>query len=165
MKNSIDSYRMNLNFTYVYIALFFLIYEILSSIFVYLPILYGIFFCYMFYLLNEKERNLAPFDWRWYFSLFFLFFIDTTHNFFVFSSLLAFLIFYYLCAEQIKTNLKIGKFITIIFVLCAYLIIGFLDFILSYINNEEIKTYGFESIVSIFIECFIAYVFFKDKIQ
>ncbi len=50
------------------------------------------------------------------------------------------------------------------FVLCAYGIILFLDMILSYIGDEKIKILGWAYIVSVFIECCLAYVFFKGKI-
>ncbi|ECP6106279.1 hypothetical protein FUC03_07725, partial [Campylobacter jejuni] len=61
-------------------------------------------------------------------------------------------------------NLKIGKFIPVVFVLCAYGIILFLDMILSYIGDEKIKILGWAYIVSVFIECCLTYVFFKGKI-
>ncbi|WP_234284392.1 hypothetical protein, partial [Campylobacter novaezeelandiae] len=115
-----QAYNVSLNLNYIFIAIIFIIYEILSSIFIYLPIFYGVFFCYMFFLLEQRERTLYDLDFRWYFCLFFLFFTDVTHNFFIFSSWIAFFIFYYFFAYWIKTNLKIEKFIPITFVLCAY---------------------------------------------
>lgn len=98
------------------------------------------------------------------FFFIFLFFTDITYNFFIFSSWLAFFIFYYFCADWVKTNLKIGKFIPVVFVFCAYGIILLLDMILSYIKDEKIKILEWPYFVSIFIECCLAYVFFKGKI-
>ncbi|MBW1377560.1 hypothetical protein AT881_07040 [Campylobacter jejuni] len=164
MRRNLSAYKAKFNGAYVFLGFFFLIYQILGSTFVYAPLLYGIFFCYMFCLLEERERTFSKLDFRWYFSLFFLFFTDITYNFFIFSSWLAFFIFYYLCADWIKTNLKIGKFIPVVFVLCAYGIILFLDMILSYIGDVKIKILGWAYIVSVFIECCLAYVFFKGKI-
>ncbi|EOH2508826.1 hypothetical protein ACLWWW_001588, partial [Campylobacter jejuni] len=54
--------------------------------------------------------------------------------------------------------------IPVVFVLCAYGIILFLDMILSYIGDEKIKILGWAYIVSVFIECCLTYVFFKGKI-
>ncbi|EFV10804.1 conserved hypothetical protein [Campylobacter jejuni subsp. jejuni 327] len=38
----------------------------------------------MFCLLEERERTFSKLDFRWYFSLFFLFFTDITYNFLFF---------------------------------------------------------------------------------
>ncbi len=163
MKKSIRVYKVKLNNSYIFLGFFFIIYQILGSVFIYAPLLYGIFFCYMFCLLEQRESSLSKLDFRWYFSLFFLFFTDITYNFFIFSSWFAFFIFYYACADWIKTNLKIGKFIPVVFVFCAYAFIFILDAILSYTAGEKVKVLGLAYFVSIFIECFLAYVFFKGK--
>lgn len=164
MKRNVSVYKTRFNGNYIALGLFFIIYQILGSIFIYAPLLYGIFFCYMFCLLEERERNFSKFDFRWYFSLFFLFFTDVTYNFVIFSSWLAFFIFYYICADWIKTNLKIGKFIPVVFVLCTYAIVLFLNIIFSYVEDEKINILGWVYFVSVFIECCLAYVLFKDKI-
>lgn len=163
MKKNIGAYNVKLNGAYVFLGVFFIIYQILGSVFIHLPLLYGIFFCYMFYLLEEKQRIFSKFDFRWYFSLFFLFFTDATYNFFIFSSWLAFGIFYYVCAEWIKTNFKIGKSIPIILVLFAYVFIFVLDIIFSYIGSKEIKMLNFGYLISIIFECLLAYILFKGK--
>lgn len=159
------NYTENLGLNYVILGLFFIFYEILSSTFVYLPPLYGIFFCYAFYLLERRERTLQKLDFRWYFCLAFLFFADITHDFFVFSSWIAFFIFYYACADWIKTNFKIGRFIASIFVFCAYGFILVLNIIFSYISNQNIHFFGFENFVCVCLEALVAYILFKDKIR
>lgn len=157
-------YGESLNANYVFSGLFFVFYQILSSIFIYLPPFYGIFFCYAFYLLEQREQSLQKLDFRWYFCLAFLFFADITHNFFIFSSWIAFLIFYYACADWIKINFKIGKFTASIFVFCAYGFILILDIVFSYVSNQNIHFFGVANLVSISVEALIAYIFFKDKI-
>lgn len=157
-------YGESLNANYVFSGLFFVFYQILSSIFIYLPPFYGIFFCYAFYLLEQREQSLQKLDFRWYFCLAFLFFADITHNFFIFSSWIAFLIFYYACADWIKVNFKIGKFTASIFVFCAYGFILILDIVFSYVSNQNIHFFGVANLVSISVEALIAYIFFKDKI-
>ncbi|XGQ70661.1 hypothetical protein AB9T38_03425 [Campylobacter hepaticus] len=164
MRRNLDIYKAKFNGNYIILGFFFIIYQILGSIFIYAPLLYGIFFCYMFCLLEERERNFSKLDFRWYFSLFFLFFTDVTYNFVIFSSWFAFFIFYYICADWIKTNLKIGKFIPVVFVLCTYFIVLFLDIVFSYIEDEEIKILSWVYFVLVFMESLLAYVFFKDKI-
>ena len=157
-------YGESLNANYVFLGLFFIFYQILSSIFIYLPPFYGIFFCYAFYLLEQRERTLQKLDFRWYFCLGFLFFADITHNFFIFSSWIAFLIFYYACADWIKVNFKIGKFTASIFVFCAYGFILILDIVFSYVSNQNVHFFSIANLFSISIEALIAYIFFKDKI-
>ncbi len=164
MKKSIATSVQDLNFSYFFLGLFFIFYEILSAIFIFLPPFYGLFFCYAFYLLEQREITLQKLDFRWYFCLFFLFFTDITHNFFIFSSWIAFFIFYYACADWIKMNFKIGKFVASVFVFCAYGFILILDMIFSYMSNENVHFFGLENIISISVEALIAYVLFKDKI-
>lgn len=164
-KNKIPKiYGVDFDTTYIFIAIFLICYQILTSMFMYLPILYGVFFCYMFFLLEEKQKNLNKLDFRWYFSLFFLLFTDITHNFYLFSSWGAFLVFYYTCADWIKTNFKIGKLILPIFVLFTYVLIFMFDVVFSYMGNENLKFFGLSYIYSIIIEGFFSYIFFKDKI-
>ncbi|MBK1972176.1 hypothetical protein [Campylobacter sp. TTU_617] len=163
MKNQ-QIHNVHFNLIYFFIALVLIIYEISSSIFIYLPVFYGVFFCYMFFLLEQKERTLYELDFRWYFCLFFLFFTDVTHNFFIFSSWIAFFIFYYFFAYWIKTNLKMEKFIPITFVLCAYSFIYIIDLIFSYIAKQDLKFFGIEYFYSLVAESFIAYILFRNKI-
>lgn len=160
----IKNYRVSINGGYIFLGIFYIIYQILGSIFTYTPLLYGLFFCYMIYLLEQRQKTFNKLDFRWYFSLFFLFFTDVTYDFFIFSSWIAFALFYYICADWIKTSLKIEKFIPIAFVLCAYFFIFLLDFIFSYMNNQHFKALSFGYLIFIGIECFLAYVFFRGKI-
>lgn len=157
-------YGVHFDTAYIFIAIFLICYQILTSMFMYLPILYGIFFCYMIFLLEEKKKSLNKLDFRWYFSLFFLLFIDITHNFYLFSSWGAFLVFYYTFADWIKINLKIDRLIPPIFVLCAYVLIFIFDEVFSYMGNEGLKFFGLNYICSIVIEGFLSYILFKDKI-
>ncbi|TKX31974.1 hypothetical protein [Campylobacter estrildidarum] len=160
MKN----HRVSINGGYIFLGFFYVIYQILGSVFIYTPLLYGIFFCYMFFLLEQSQKTFNKLDFRWYFSLFFLCFTDITYNFFIFSSWLAFALFYYICADWVKTSLKLGKFIPVALVLCAYFFIFLLDFIFSYMDNESIKILSFSYLISIAIESVLAYIFFKGKI-
>ncbi|MBZ7964361.1 MULTISPECIES: hypothetical protein [Campylobacter] len=160
----IKNYRVNINGGYIFLGFFYIVYQILGSIFTYTPLLYGLFFCYMIYLLEQSQKTFNKLDFRWYFSLFFLFFTDITYDFFIFSSWIAFALFYYICADWIKTSLKMEKLIPVAFVLCAYFFIFLLDFIFSYMNNQHFKTLSFGYLISIAIECFLAYVFFRGKI-
>lgn len=154
----------DLNFSYIVLGFSFLFYEILTSVFNFLPLLYGFFFCYAFILLKERERTLLKLDFRWYFSLAFLLFTDITHDFALFSSWLAFFIFYYALADWIKTNLKVANFAPIIFVLSAYVFIFILDLVFSYASNENLNIIRPTYIIPLCVEALLAYVFFREKI-
>lgn len=163
-KKYLKSYDVKLNASYIFLACIFLVYETFTSIVSFFPLMYGWFFTYMFYLLEQTERTLNRLDFRWYFSLIFLLFIDITHNFFVFSSWVAFFIFYYACADWLKTNFKIGKFMPFIFVLCSYGVIFLCDIVFTYISEQKLIFFSLEYIVSVAIEMLLVYIFFKDKI-
>lgn len=156
--------EIKLNFSHIALALFFFFYAILTSVFSLLPLLYGFFFCYAYVLLKESESALSRLDFRWYFSLVFLFFVDLTHDFFLFSSWLAFFIFYYVLAGWIKVNLKITKWTPILFVFSAYAFIVLLDGIFSYIFNEKLRLPHSSYPFSIGIEALLTYIFFREKI-
>lgn len=150
--------------TYVGLAFLFVCFEILSSIFV-LPILIGFFFCYMFVLLREKETTLYDLDFRWYFSLGFLLFIDVTHDLYLFSSWIAFFAFYYFCADWIKTNFKIGKLLPIFFTICAYLLLYIFNNVLSYMDRAKFNFFGVEYFFDMLVESALCYLVFKDKLR
>lgn len=163
MRKNISTYRIKLNGSYVFLGFLCILYQILGSVFLYIPLLYGVFFCYMYFLLEERQKTFSKLDFRWYFSLFFLFFTDITYDFFLFSSWFAFAIFYYTCADWIKTNFKIGKVIPVILVLCAYIFIFILDIIFSYVADQEFIMPSFGYMISITFECLFAYVLFRSK--
>ncbi|WP_297193286.1 hypothetical protein [uncultured Campylobacter sp.] len=158
-------YNHYIDGTYVFVGLCFVFYQILSSVFSYFPLMLGFFFCYMFYLLQESEKSLYNLDFRWYFSLCYLLLIDITHDFYLFSSWFSFFIFYYFLADWLKINFKIGKFLPIIFVFCAYFLLFSIDNLLSYVDNNGIHLFGIELLITVFMEFILAYIFFKDSIK
>ncbi len=150
--------------SYVALALGFVCFEILSSVLT-LPLLIGFFFCYMSALLREKETTLYDLDFRWYFSLGFLLFIDITHDFYVFSSWIAFFVFYYFCADWIKTNFKIGKFLPVFFTICAYALLYIANNVLSYMDRAKFNFLGLEYFIDMLVESALCYLVFKDKLR
>lgn len=150
--------------TYVSLGLGFVCFEILSSIFV-LPTLIGFFFCYMFVLLRERETTLYDLDFRYYFSLFFLVFIDITHDFYLFSSWIAFFVFYYFCADWIRINFKIGKLLPVFFTICAYALLYLVNNILSYMDSAKFNFLGVEYFFDMCVESAFCYLIFKDKLR
>ena len=150
--------------TYVAIALFLVLFQIFTSVFT-LPILIGFFFCYMFVLLRERELTLYELDFRWYFSLAYLVFIDITHDFYLFSSLIAFVIFYYFCADWLRTNFKIGKFLPIFFVIFAYGLLFVVHNLILYVDSGEFRLFGVDYGVNMLAEAALCFFFFRNKIK
>ncbi|WP_142682124.1 hypothetical protein [Campylobacter sp. MIT 99-7217] len=158
-------YHKSVNGFYISWGVFFVLYQILSSIFAFLPVLIGVFFCYMFVLLMQRNTTLYDLDFRWYFSLLYLCFIDITHNYYLFSCCIAFALFYFFCADYLRTNFKISKLIPSLFVCCAYGLVFGIDCLLSYVNNASVKSFSVEYLYYILLESLIVTIFFKDEIK
>ncbi|EDP6837665.1 hypothetical protein GRO78_06035 [Campylobacter lari] len=152
------------DFSYLFFYLSLIFYQMLSSVYYWMPPLFGVFFCYMIVLLKEKERTLNKLDFRWYFSLFYLFFIDIIHGFYLFSSWIAFFVFYHFFVDWFKSKLKLGHYLLIIFTLCAYIFIYLFDVFLAYLDNNEILKFGIEYLWFFTVEALISFVIFKGKI-
>lgn len=150
--------------SYLILGFFFVFYQIFSSIFP-LPLLIGFFFNYMFVLLHESEQTLYELDFRWYFSLFYLVFIDITHDFYLFSSCFAFFAFYYFCADWIRINFTIGRILPILFCVCAYVLLFVINNVLSYIDTSDFKLFGGEYLVDMLVESALCYLIFRKAVK
>ncbi|WP_257942529.1 putative membrane protein [Campylobacter lari] len=152
------------DFSYLFFYLSLIFYQVLSSVYYWMPPLFGVFFCYMIVLLKEKERTLNKLDFRWYFSLFYLLLIDVIHGFYLFSSWIAFFIFYHFFVDWFKSKLKLGHYLLVIFTFCAYIFIYLFDVFLAYLDNNEILKFGIEYLWFFTVEALISFVIFKGKI-
>lgn len=152
------------DFSYLFFYLSLIFYQVLSSVYYWIPPLFGVFFCYMIVLLKEKERTLNKLDFRWYFSLFYLLLIDVIHGFYLFSSWIAFFIFYHFFVDWFKSKLKLGHYLLVIFTLCAYIFIYLFDVFLAYLDNNEILKFGIEYLWFFTVEALISFIIFKGKI-
>ncbi|MCV3374346.1 hypothetical protein L8V80_05330 [Campylobacter lari] len=152
------------DFSYLFFYLSLIFYQVLSSVYYWIPPLFGVFFCYMIVLLKEKERTLNKLDFRWYFSLFYLLLIDVIHGFYLFSSWIAFFIFYHFFVDWFKSKLKLGHYLLVIFTFCAYIFIYLFDVFLAYLDNNEILKFGIEYLWFFTVEALISFIIFKGKI-
>ncbi|MCR6576290.1 hypothetical protein [Campylobacter insulaenigrae] len=160
-KNLIKN-RFDLSYVFFYFSLIF--YQMLSSVYYWFPPLFGVFFCYMIILLKEKEKTLNSLDFRWYFSLFYILLIDIIHGFYIFSSWIAFFVFYHVFVDWFQSKLKLGRYLLVIFTLCAYLFLYVLDIFLAYLDNQQILSFGFEYVWFFVLEALVSFVIFKGKI-
>lgn len=150
--------------SYIALGAFFVLWQVFSSIYT-MPIFVGLFFCYIYNLIREHESTLYDLDFRFYFSLAYLVFIEITHDFYLFSSWFAFFVFYYFCAEWIKTNFKFGKFMPVFFCICAYLLLFMFNAILSYLDSAKFALLGLEYYIDMLIEAALCYLIFKDRLK
>ncbi|WP_229239463.1 hypothetical protein [Campylobacter volucris] len=118
----------------------------------------------MIVLLKERERTLNKLDFRWYFSLFYILLIDIIHGFYIFSSWIAFFVFYNVFVDWFKSKLKLGPYLLVIFTFCAYIFIYSFDVFLAYLDNQKILKFGIEYLWFFALEALISFVIFKGKI-
>ncbi|TXE81559.1 hypothetical protein FPD46_04515 [Campylobacter peloridis] len=153
------------DFSYLFFYLSLIFYQVLSSVYYWLPPLFGIFFCYMIILLKEKEKTLNKLDFRWYFSLFYILFIDIIHGFYLFSSWIAFFVFYHVFADWFSNKLKFGDYLLMVYTLCAYIFIYIFDVFLAYLDNSAIIKFGIEYLWFIAFEAVFGFIIFKGRVK
>ncbi|CAD7287448.1 hypothetical protein LMG7974_00327 [Campylobacter majalis] len=140
-------------------------YEIVTSIFVFLPPLIGVFFTYMIIEYAKKmQKSYIELGFGWYLSIAFLLFAELTHGYYLFSSIVGFFIFYYFAVDWLSVTFKHRKFLLILFVACGYFMTFLISCILCHMQGIEILNWGFEYAVYIAIESIIAIVLFKDRL-
>lgn len=94
------------------------VYQILTSIFWSLPPLIGLVFLYLVILNYENDNKFKNFDYRWYFSVLYLFFAEQIHGFHLFSAFILYVIFYYFIFEISTKYIKFRNFL--LFFICFH---------------------------------------------
>ncbi|MDL0089213.1 hypothetical protein [Campylobacter gastrosuis] len=140
-------------------------YEIATSIYLFLPPLIGLFFTYMIIEYAKKQqKSYMEFGFGWHLSIAFLLFAEQIHGFYMFSSLIAFIIFFYFMVDWLFSTMKYRNFLLIIFVFSGYLGVYLVSNAINYLQNKPFlyidAWYGFY----IFIESVFAIVLFKEKV-
>lgn len=148
----------------IFFCLCLIWYEIMSITTHILPPLIGLFFAYLMILKNESERIMNNLDKRWYFSICFLIFAEQIHGFELFSSILAFLVFYYFINDWLKINMKCRQCLLVIFVFAGYFGTFFISQLILYILNQPSLEISYEYFFYIFLESLICIFFFKDRV-
>lgn len=145
------------------IALLFA-YEIATSVYRYLPPLIGVFFCYLVLEYSQKQKSYLNFGFGWYFSIIFLLFAEQTHGFYIFSSVVAFFIFFYFVVDWIFATLKYRNTLLAIFVAAGYVGVFGVSNTINYILNRPFLQFGYEYGIFIAIEFLIAVVLFRGRV-
>ena len=139
-------------------------YEIFSLTSLFLPSLIGIFFAYLIILSDEIERTLGVKDKRWYLTVAFLFFAEQLNGFEFCSVLLAWLLFYHLLDDWLKTYIKWRKLLITIYVFSGYILTLAMSNIVLYILNQPRLELSYEYLLYAAIESLIALVIFRGRV-
>lgn len=159
-RNSVNSESLRFSL----FCIFLVGYEIFSITSVFLPSLIGIFFAYLVILSDEIERELEVKDKRWYLSIAFLIFAEQLNGFEFCSTILAWLFFYYLVNDWLKTNIKWRKLLITIYVFLGYGLSIAVSNIVLYVLNQPRMNLSYDYLLYASIESLIALVIFRGRI-
>lgn len=157
-----STYLSNIKYTISVLTLF--IYQIFTVIMP-LPPLIGVVFCYMIIILLKKEKTLGDFNKDWYVCIVYLFFIEQVHGFYLFSILIAFLLFYNFFLDWMLVNMKYRFLVLIIITASAYISVFLINQLFVYMkNSDEFFRFGKEYLIFMTVESFISILLFREKI-
>ncbi len=144
------------------IALF--AYEVATTMYSVLPPLIGVFFTYLIFEYSKKRKRYTEFDFGWYLSIAFLIFAEQIHGFYIFSSIVAFFIFFYFMVDWLFATFKSRLLLLAVFVSAGYVGTYAVSSLMSYIQNSTMLYFGSEYLVFISVEFLISIVLFKERI-
>ena len=145
-------------------AVFLISYEIASTQFGFLPPLIGIIFTYMILEYSRKQKHYDEFKLSWYFSVACLVFAEQIHGFYLFSTIIAFLLFYNFVLDWLYTTMKWRNCLLIIFVASGYVLTFLINNLFAYVLNEPNLVFSSEYMFFIGFESILAIVLFRDKV-
>ena len=135
------------------------IYQIMSSLYTFLPLFVGIFFSYI--IINfEKEKSRIYI----YLSFAYLTIYDLDKGFYLFSSFLFFMIFYYFFVDKIRNFFTCSNCIVAIYVIAAYMGHALLNSFIAYILNQDIPPLSQGYFYYIILDVVLAIILFKGKV-
>jgi len=131
----------------------------MSSLYTYLPLFVGVFFAFIVINFENEKSNLYI-----YLSFAYLTIYDLDKGFYLFSSLLSFLIFYYLFVEKIRNFFSCTNCIVAIYVVAAYLGHSLLNSFIAYVLNQDMPSFSQGYFYYIALDVVLAIVLFKGKV-
>ena len=146
-----------LRFTLICLSL--VLYQILSSLYTFLPLFVGLFFAYI--VINFENENSKIYI---YLSFAYLTIYDLDKGFYLFSSSLFLLIFYYLFVDKIRNFFSCSNCIIAIYVVAAYLGHSLLNSFIAYILNQDMPSFSQGYFYYIVLDALLAIVLFKGKV-
>lgn len=142
---------------------FLLVYQAATSVATYLPPLIGIFFTYMIILTIEKNKKVKKYDNRWYFAIFYLIFAEQVHGYALFSTMIGFLLFYYLVCDWLLVTFKSREILLMVFVASGYFMTYLISLLLLYAVNLPMLNFDYEYSIYIISEAVLATILFRER--
>ncbi|WP_336610029.1 hypothetical protein [Campylobacter sp. 7477a] len=142
---------------------FLFLYEIATTQFGFLPPLLGLFFTFLILEYNKKQKSYENFDISWYFCLALLLFTEQIHGFYLFSSIVAFLLFFHFVVDWLILTLKLRNLLLVVFVASGYATTFLINNIIAYTQNAQFLNFDIECLFYIIIESALAVVFLKER--
>lgn len=127
-----------------------------------LPPLLGIFFVYLIYLNLRREKRILNNEYELYFCIFYLIFIEQTHGFTLFSSLIGCIFFYYFISDYLLVSLKSRVLLVGSFVISGYVMTYLVSALFGYIGEFEVPKISTEILAYMGVEMVISIVIFKE---
>ncbi|MDR2081626.1 MAG: hypothetical protein LBP54_07070 [Campylobacteraceae bacterium] len=136
------------------LALALLLYQIFSSVYIFLSPLAGFFFIYI--VKNFKRDNLEV-----YLAFLYLCFFELNQGFYLFSTVLLFAIFYTFLKSRIEAVFENRLWIIVITVASAYLGMFFINTFLAYLFNHEFFNFGIAYFFYIIVDTILSALLLK----
>lgn len=135
------------------------LYLIMSSLYTSMPIFLGLFFAYNVINYENVENKIFV-----YLSFGYLFLFDLTKGFYLFSSILFFIIFYTFFVDKIKNFFSCSNCILAIYIVSAYIGHYILNLFISYILNQDTPLFTEDYLYYVIIDLILGLILFKGKI-
>ena len=143
----------------ILLCLSLVFYQALSSLYTFLPLFIGVFFSYI--VINfEKEKSKLYI----YLSFAYLTIYDLDKGFYLFSSLLSFVLFYYIFVDKIRNFFSCTNCVLAIYVTFSYLGHFVLNTFIAYILHQDGPIFSQWYFYYIFIDILLVSILFKGKV-
>lgn len=154
-RNSIDKNYLAI----VYISFVLALYQVITSLYTFLPVFAGLFFCYILIALNDEKQRVYVI-----LAIIYLIIYDLNKGFYIFSYLLFLFIFYNLFVAKVRDSLICNSCILVIFVVSGYIGHYLTNAFVAYILNEDLPIFSNYYLYYILIDSILAVILFRDKI-
>lgn len=146
---------------YLFSAISVVLYEMLSTAFIYLPPLIGVFFSYLILSKSDAQRSLSGLAGYWYLAFAFLLFAEQLNGFTFLSSVVVFFVFYYIMHDWLIINVRNQFFMFVMFNFSAYFGMFFISNLFLYIVDSQLLSYSHVLLYYAVIESIFSFWFFK----
>ena len=133
--------------------------QILSNSFIFFPTFPAVFFVYIVLNIDNEEKLLYIL-----FSFLYLSFYELNKGFYLFSSLIFFIIFYTVFVDKIRSSFTCKNCILAVYVLSFYLGEFFVNALISYILNREIPTFSTEYLYYMAFDFVVSVILFRNSV-